>query len=195
MDDLKLPIQNFILITLLLSNISYFDLGIVSTMSVFFTEAFSSLHFKSDYFITLYKVIYNFSFYNRIYSGAKQKMVVDDSMLIRHTVCRFLEEKGFIVEAATDGAEALEIVKTVLPDIIITDLNMPKMNGSELITRLKEMAQTAKIPIVVISARQNPSRPPSEETRADYVIYKDIELVAQLSKALATAFGEGMLKD
>src|ERR1700693_313660 len=48
-------------------------------------------------------------------------LVVDDSMLIRHTVCRFLEERGYTVESATNGEEALPIVKRIHPDIIITD--------------------------------------------------------------------------
>ena len=80
-------------------------------------------------------------------------LVVDDSMLIRHSVCRFLEERGFIVEAATNGQEAIEILGTVLPDIVITDLQMPKMTGSELITRLKEKPLTANIPVVVLAGR------------------------------------------
>ena len=61
-------------------------------------------------------------------------LVVDDSMLIRHTVCRFLEERGFTVESATNGQEALEALKRIRPDIVITDMQMPKMDGSELIT-------------------------------------------------------------
>jgi CheY-like chemotaxis protein len=64
-------------------------------------------------------------------------LVVDDSMLIRHTVCRFLEERGFAVESATNGLEALEVLKRVRPDILITDIQMPKMSGTELITAVK----------------------------------------------------------
>ena len=55
-------------------------------------------------------------------------LVVDDSMLIRHTVCRFLEERGHSVESATNGEEALTIVKRIHPDIIITDMQMPRMS-------------------------------------------------------------------
>ena len=50
-------------------------------------------------------------------------LVVDDSMLIRHTVCRFLEERGFAVESATNGQDALEILKRVQPHIIVTDMD------------------------------------------------------------------------
>ena len=70
-------------------------------------------------------------------------LVVDDSMLIRHTVCRFLEERGHSVESATNGEEALAIVKRIRPDIIITDMQMPKMSGTELITALKIQPETA----------------------------------------------------
>ena len=61
-------------------------------------------------------------------------LVVDDSMLIRYTVCRFLEERGFAVESATNGVEALEVLARVRPNLIVTDMQMPKMTGSELIT-------------------------------------------------------------
>ena len=71
-------------------------------------------------------------------------LVVDDSMLIRHTVCRFLEERGFAVESATNGQEALEALKRVRPDIIITDIQMPKMSGSELITAVKNDAESRR---------------------------------------------------
>ena len=109
-------------------------------------------------------------------------------MLIRHSVCRFLEERGFIVEAATNGQEAIEILGTVLPDIVITDLDMPKMTGSELITKLKATAHTSAIPIVVLAGRTTSKNAP--ETRANFVIYKDIDIEAQIAKALFTVLGE-----
>jgi CheY-like chemotaxis protein len=115
-------------------------------------------------------------------------LVVDDSMLIRHSVCRFLEERGFIVEAATNGQEAIEILGTVLPDIVITDLQMPKMSGSELITRLKEKPLTAKIPVVILAGRSVTKE--AAETRADFTIYKDIDIEAQIGKALFSVLGE-----
>ena len=65
-------------------------------------------------------------------------LVVDDSMLIRYTVCRSLEERGFTVESATNGVEALQILERMHPDVIVTDMQMPKMSGSELITALKK---------------------------------------------------------
>jgi CheY-like chemotaxis protein len=120
-------------------------------------------------------------------------LVVDDSMLIRHSVCRFLEERGFAVESATNGLEALEILKTVLPDLIVTDIVMPKMDGSELINALKGSPTTAQIPIVVIAGRNTQTGP--IDARASYVIYKDIAIESQLSKALMSALGDGPLQD
>ena len=82
-------------------------------------------------------------------------LVVDDSMLIRHTVCRFLEERGYTVESATNGEEALPIVKRIRPDIIITDMQMPKMTGTELITALKAQPETADIPVVIVAGKNS----------------------------------------
>lgn len=117
-------------------------------------------------------------------------LVVDDSMLIRHTVCRYLQERGFEVESATNGADALEVLSNIRPDIIVTDLNMPKMNGSELITALKANADTADIPVVVIAAKRT-STDEQMETRAQYVIYKDIAIDEQLEKAITALISTG----
>lgn len=111
-------------------------------------------------------------------------LVVDDSMLIRHTICRFLEERGYAVESVSNGEEALEVLNSVLPDLIFTDLTMPKMDGHELITRLKSRPLTAQIPVVVLSARRNKGE--REEDRGNFRIYKDIDIDQQLERALRT---------
>jgi CheY-like chemotaxis protein len=115
-------------------------------------------------------------------------LVVDDSMLIRYTVCRFLEERGFGVESATNGAEALEILERVHPDLIFTDMQMPKMSGSELITALKKNPKTANIPVIIVAGRA--SGFDEKEKRANFAIYKDIDIQAQLEKALDAVMGK-----
>jgi CheY-like chemotaxis protein len=115
-------------------------------------------------------------------------LVVDDSMLIRYTVCRFLEERGLTVESATNGAEALEVLKRVQPDLIVTDMQMPKMSGSELITAIKSRPETATVPIIIVAGRA--SGFDEREKRADFAIYKDIDIEAQLAKALAALSGK-----
>src|ERR1700704_3088039 len=114
-------------------------------------------------------------------------LVVDDSMLIRHTVCRFLEERGFSVECTTNGQEALEALRRIQPDLIVTDIQMPKMSGTELITALKANAGTAGIPIVIVAGRQSGFE--KTETRANYAIFKDIDIEEQLAKALEATLG------
>jgi CheY-like chemotaxis protein len=114
-------------------------------------------------------------------------LVVDDSMLIRHTVCRFLQERGFAVESATDGCEALEILQRLRPALVITDMQMPKMGGSELITALKREPSTASIPIVIVAGKQSGFN--QTETRADFTIFKDIDIESQLAKALESLLG------
>ena len=115
-------------------------------------------------------------------------LVVDDSMLIRYTVCRFLEERGYAVESATNGAEALQILERVRPSLIVTDMLMPKMSGSELITALKQNPETANIPIIIVAGRA--SGFDEKEKRANFAIYKDIDIQGQLEKALDTVMGK-----
>jgi CheY-like chemotaxis protein len=112
-------------------------------------------------------------------------LVVDDSMLIRHTICRFLEERGFTVESAANGHDALESLKRKRPDIIITDIQMPKMNGSELISAVKLDPETASIPIVIVAGKH--SGFDKHEKRANFTIFKDIDIEEQLGKAVDVA--------
>ena len=119
-------------------------------------------------------------------------LIVDDSMLIRYTVCRFLEDRGFAVESATNGAEALEVLTRVRPDLIVTDMQMPKMSGGELISALKSKPETAKIPIIIVAGRG--SGFDQSEKRADFAIYKDIDIEGQLEKALSAVFGKASPK-
>jgi len=114
-------------------------------------------------------------------------LVVDDSMLIRHTVCRFLEERGYAVESATNGQEAVETLKRVQPDLVITDMQMPRMSGSELITALKSRPATANIPIVIVAGKQSGFE--QTEKRANYTIFKDIDIEEQLARALQVLLG------
>jgi CheY-like chemotaxis protein len=121
-------------------------------------------------------------------------LVVDDSMLIRHTVCRYFEERGFQVESASNGLEALDALQTLQPDLIVTDLSMPKMTGAELISALKERPGTAETPIVVLAAKNTGSRP-ADEPRADAVVFKDIDIWEQLDSAVSLIFNTAKLSE
>ena len=73
----------------------------------------------------------------------------DDNFFILH---RRLSRAGFEVKVATNGAEGVEWAKTLLPDLIVMDLNLPGIDGWEATRRLKNQLQTKHIPIVVLSA-------------------------------------------
>ena len=109
-------------------------------------------------------------------------LVVDDSMVIRHTICRFLEERGYAVEIASNGREAMEIASRTVPGLIITDMQMPTMSGSELITALKSKPETAGIPIIILTGHS--SGYDRGEVRAEFTIFKDIDIQEQLDQAL-----------
>jgi CheY-like chemotaxis protein len=113
----------------------------------------------------------------------KVALVVDDSMLVRYTICRFLEERGFAAETAANGKEALDVLKRVRPDLIVTDMQMPLMSGSELITVLKSKPETSGVPIIVITGHA--SGLAEGDKRANFAISKDIDVDTQLEKALS----------
>ncbi len=79
-------------------------------------------------------------------------LVVDDEPQIRAFLSLMLSDAGYRVSAAEDGVAALGVLRTLRPAVIITDLMMPRMDGWELCRRLRSAADTAAIPLIVISA-------------------------------------------
>ena len=85
----------------------------------------------------------------------KTVMIIDDSSTVRKFVTFTLKMKGFDVIAAIDGFDALEKIPAKGVDLIITDLNMPNMNGYELITNIKENVSFKNIPIIILSSESD----------------------------------------
>jgi len=84
----------------------------------------------------------------------KRVLVVDDDRVIQQLLEVNLELEGYeVVASASDGKEALEQIAKLKPDIVILDIMMPKMDGLEVCRRLREDPATAKIPVVLLSAR------------------------------------------
>ncbi|MGC2420897.1 MAG: response regulator [Candidatus Acidiferrales bacterium] len=80
-------------------------------------------------------------------------VVVDDSISVRKFVGRMLEKAGYRVKLASDGLEASEIVAQVGCHLVITDLEMPRMNGYELMAHLRQDPVTRRIPVLVVTSR------------------------------------------
>jgi len=110
-------------------------------------------------------------------------LAVDDSMLIRHSVCRFFERHNYSVESACDGEEAIAVLAHIRPRVIVTDLVMPKLSGYDLIARLRRDPLTRDIPIIVLASCNSVAKLQPEH-RADYIVIKDVNIIEQLEKAL-----------
>jgi len=83
----------------------------------------------------------------------KLVVLVDDSISVRKFVGRMLEKAGYRVKLAADGLEALEIVTQTRCDLVVTDLEMPRTNGYELLSHLRQDSQTRNIPVMVVTSR------------------------------------------
>lgn len=85
--------------------------------------------------------------------GERVVIVVDDSISVRKFVGRMLEKGGYRVLLASDGLEAAEMVTQSGAHLIITDLEMPRMNGYELMAHLRQNPETRRIPTMVVTSR------------------------------------------
>jgi chemosensory pili system protein ChpA (sensor histidine kinase/response regulator) len=86
-------------------------------------------------------------------SAAPVVMVVDDSLTVRKITSRMLEREGYQVLTAKDGVDALEQLRNALPDAMLVDIEMPRMDGFELTKNLRGDPRLQKIPVVIISSR------------------------------------------
>ncbi|HET7370291.1 MAG TPA: Hpt domain-containing protein [Gammaproteobacteria bacterium] len=83
----------------------------------------------------------------------KLVMVVDDSITVRRVTQRLLERYGMRVETAKDGVDALTQLQEVTPDVMLLDIEMPRMDGYELATNIRNDERLKKLPIIMITSR------------------------------------------
>jgi chemosensory pili system protein ChpA (sensor histidine kinase/response regulator) len=84
---------------------------------------------------------------------ARTVMVVDDSMTVRRVTQRLLEREGYHVLLAKDGVDALEQLQGTVPDLLLVDIEMPRMDGFDLTRNVRGDERTAGIPIIMITSR------------------------------------------
>ena len=80
-------------------------------------------------------------------------MVVDDSLTVRRVTQRLLAREGYQVVLAKDGIDALEQLQSITPDIMLVDIEMPRMDGFDLTRNVRGDARTSQIPIIMITSR------------------------------------------
>lgn len=116
-------------------------------------------------------------------------LVIDDSLSVRRAVCLTLEQAGWQTTTAKDGIEALEKLLEVKPDVALVDIEMPRMNGFELLARIRSDASLKMLPVVFLTSRASSKhRDRAHELGCDgYMVkpYRNQELLDELSRAAA----------
>ncbi|MCK5662190.1 MAG: response regulator, partial [Thiotrichaceae bacterium] len=86
-------------------------------------------------------------------NGLPVALVVDDSLSARRSVTQLLKDSGFETETAIDGLDAIKHIEKTIPDILIVDLEMPRMNGIELTAHIRSRTDLKNTPVIMITSR------------------------------------------
>jgi chemosensory pili system protein ChpA (sensor histidine kinase/response regulator) len=116
-------------------------------------------------------------------------LVVDDAWSVRRSMQQLLEDAGYEVATAADGFEALECLRARAPALVITDLEMPNLNGLELTRRMRDVPHWSAIPVVMITSRTS-DKHRGEATKAGVDVYltkpyQDADLLLQVRSLCA----------
>ncbi|THF63844.1 response regulator [Pseudothauera nasutitermitis] len=112
-------------------------------------------------------------------------MVVDDSLTVRKITGRLLEREGYRVITAKDGVDALEKLLESVPDVVLSDIEMPRMDGFDLVRNIRADERTRAVPVIMITSRlADKHRRYAEEVGANHYLgkpYQEEELLALLA--------------
>ena len=118
-------------------------------------------------------------------------LAVDDSLSARRSLAQFAQDAGFEVRTARDGLEAIEIITGKQPDIVLADLEMPRMNGLELTAHLRANPATRELPVIMITSRSTEKHRREAETMGVNVYltkpFVEDELLEHIHKLLRPA--------
>jgi CheY-like chemotaxis protein len=109
---------------------------------------------------------------------ARRVLLAEDSRFLRKAAGAMLRRQGFTVLTAEDGEETLRLARAEIPDLILLDLIMPKMQGFEVLKALKSDPQTSPIPVVILSnlGQESDSKTAREMGALDYWVKANLEL-------------------
>ena len=121
-------------------------------------------------------------------------LVAEDDRFLRKAAEMALKRQGYTVLTAADGEEALRAARSVLPDLILLDLIMPKLNGFDVLQALKKDAPTAHIPVIVLSnlGQDRDVQQAMDAGAAAYFIKTDLSLQALVQRVEETLTASGV---
>ena len=126
-----------------------------------------------------------------VVAGPPLVMIVDDSLTVRKITSRMLNREGFEVITAKDGVEALEMLESEAPDVILLDIEMPRMDGFEFTRMIKRDLRHAHVPIIMITSRTaEKHRALARELGVDLFLgkpFQEQDLLRNLREMLALA--------
>jgi len=115
-------------------------------------------------------------------------LIVDDSLSVRNSLLQLMQDAGYCAETARDGIDAINTLSTFKPDVLLTDLEMPNMNGIELAYHVREREDTKSLPIIMITSRsQEKHRRLAEQAGVDTYVtkpYSDGDLLQAIRSAI-----------
>jgi CheY-like chemotaxis protein len=82
-------------------------------------------------------------------------VIADDDYGVLYLVATLVQQLGWTSDLASDGVEAWEKVQQMVPDLVVSDINMPEMNGLDLLRAIKSSPTLAQIPVVLMSSAEN----------------------------------------
>ena len=80
-------------------------------------------------------------------------LIVEDSATSRQMIAEILQKSGFTIDLASNGVEALKVMESGLPDLVVLDIIMPQMNGYEFCRKIKGDDKTKNIPVIMCSTK------------------------------------------
>ena len=125
---------------------------------------------------------------------AKRILVVDDSLTVREMERKLLLARGFDVDVAIDGIDGWNVVRSGEYDLVITDVDMPRMDGIELVSLIKKDLHLHKLPVMIVSYKDRPEdRARGLSAGADYYLTKGSFHDETLLDAVADLIGDARL--
>ena len=121
-------------------------------------------------------------------------LVAEDDRFLRRAAEMALKRQGYTVLTAADGEEALRMAQSELPDLILLDLIMPKLNGFDVLQALKKDAPTAHIPVIILSnlGQDRDVQQALDAGAAAYFIKTDLSLQALVQRVEETLTASGV---